>query len=398
MLLSNATRTSWAQATAAACGIAEPMLVTGTPLQAAAAIEQRRLSPTHIILDVGQCGLEVLAEIDALAQQCKVGTRVIAVGDSNDILLYRGLLSRGVIEYLPMPAEPAQVAKLLMTTETAPRPSVPAMPAPTSDKSKRVISFFSAGSGDGASTAALNTAFALSQMHPGRTVLIDADYQYGMIAKQLNLSNAYGIRELFEHPERGIDTTLIHRMAVPYQKLQVITAPSDLQFLPNISTQVIADLITSLKRDYDAIVIDLPHLWTPWIAMLLQHSTHLVLVAQLWLKSVSHAARSTRMVRELDIPLDRLVPVINRSGAKFKEAIKPKDFEKVCGVPIRYTLANDIRTVTAAETAAKTVMEMEDSPLKSDILRLARGLAGGKPLPTNAPKSGLFTRLKPSSG
>ncbi len=70
----------------------------------------------------------------------------------------------------------------------------------------------SAASGDGASTAALNTAFCLSQLFNGSTVLVDMDYQFGMVAKHIDLQNQYGIRDLFDHPERGIDATLIKRM------------------------------------------------------------------------------------------------------------------------------------------------------------------------------------------
>lgn len=392
ILISDAAHAPWARATAAACGAANPTLITGSPAQAASALEQQQQSaPTHIILDLGVRGPDVFPEIDALAQQCKVGTRVIAVGTNPDPLVRRGLLSRGILDYCAMPCEPAVLAAALMAH--VPRAAAPATPVAKPVGAKQVVAFVAAASGDGASTAALNTAMAMSRMYKGKTVLIDADYQYGMIAQQLNIENHYGIRELFEHPERGIDATMIERLVIPYNNLHVITAPSELRFLPDISTETITRLITSLQPHYDRIIIDLPHLWTPWIATILQHSTQVVLVAQLWLKSVSHAARMTRTVRELGIPMDRLVPVINRSGAKFKEAVKPKDFERVCGAAIRYTLANDIRTVTASETAAKTVLELGDSPLKSDILRLAAGLTGKAP-PADSSKSGLFTRFK----
>lgn len=395
ILISGPEREAWARELATVSRIADTTIFTGTPAQAAAEIERRRLSPTHILLDVGKRGVDILPEIDQLAQQCNTGTRVLGIGDTTDPLLQRGLLSRGVIDYLTLPREPLQVVKLLLSTGDPLQTPAFTTSTPLTNSNARVISFLSAGSGDGASTTALNTAYALSRILNGRTILIDADYQYGMIAKQLNLHNQYGIRELFEHPERGIDATLIKRMVVSYGKLDVITAPSELQFLPPVSAQVIADLIASLKQNYDTIVIDLPHIWLPWIATILQNSTHVVLVAQLWLKSVSHAARMTRMVRELGIPANRLIPVINRFGAKFKEAVKPKDFERVCGVPIRYSLANDIRTVTAAETVAKTVLEMEESPLKHDIIQLANGLVG-KPSSTakDTAKAGILSRLK----
>ncbi len=395
IVISDTTRQGWAEALAAACGISNPQIFVGTLGQAAQQLAQHSLSPSHLVLDIGKGREEALAEVDQLAQQCEPGTRVIAVGDTNDIQLYRGLLARGVLDYLPMPANPKDVAGAL--TAPSARLAAQAAPAqmPASYGEKRIITFMSAASGDGASTAALNTAYCLSRMYNGATVLVDMDYQFGMVAKHLDLQNQYGIRDLFDHPERGIDATLIKRMVVNYGKLHVITAPAELRYLPSVSADAIRELLNTLKMSYDNIILDLPHVWLPWVAAACQQSTTMVVVAQLWLKSVSHAARMMRVFRDLNIPAERIITVINRSGAKFKEAIDPKDFERVCGTTIRYTLANDIKTITSAEGSAKTVMELDSSALAEDITQLAHGLVGLAAKPAEGgQRGGLFSRLK----
>ncbi len=376
LVLSDASRQGWAESLAHDAGAgSQAQIFIGSPSQAAQHLAHHSISPSHIVLDIGPQGQEILPQVDLLAQQCEPGTRVIAVGDTNDVQLYRGMIARGVIDYLPMPAAAADVVQALRhaAVHTA---SVPAIVAPVNSGEKRVITFLSAASGDGASTAALNTAYALSQLYNGTTVLVDMDYQYGMVAKHIALQNQYGIKDLFDHPERGIDSTLIRRMVANYGKLHVITAPSELRYLPSVSAEAVSALVATLKQNYDNIVIDLPHVWLPWVAAACQQSTQLVLVAQLWLKSVSHAARMMKAFRELNIPADRINTVINRSGAKFKEAIEIKDFERVCGSSVKYSLANDIRTVVAAEAEARTVMELENSQLANDIMRLTRGLTG----------------------
>jgi len=151
----------------------------------------------------------------------------------------------------------------------------------------------------------------------------------------------------------------------------------------------------TLQQSYDNVVLDLPHVWLPWVAAVTQQATDVVLVAQLWLKSVSNAARMMHVFRDMEIPADRITTVINRSGAKFKEAIDSKDFERVCGAKIDYTLVNDIKTVVNAEAAARTVLEMEPSELANDIRRLARGLGDlGHGDAAPAARGGLFSRLK----
>jgi pilus assembly protein CpaE len=367
IILSQAEREGWAQEVIAASQSQQPLLLVSTPAEAAQYLAQNGISPSHVVMDIGSRGRDVLAEIDELAKHCEPGTRVVTVGDTNDILLYREIISRGVLDYMPMPAAVADVIKALNT---------PTTPSGVSASDKRVIVVMSAASGDGASTIALNTAYAISQLGSGSTVLVDMDYQFGMVAKQLSLQNQYGIRDLFDNAERGVDATLIKRMVASYGKLHVITAPPELRYLPTVNADVIRDLINTLKESYDNIIIDLPHVWLPWVATAAQQSTHLVLVAQLWLKSVSHAARMMRALRDIGVTAERVTAVINRSGAKFKEAIDSKDFERVCNVPIRHAISNDIKTIVEAEASAKTIMELQPSTLSSDITNLARSLIG----------------------
>lgn len=285
IILSSADREPWAQQVVAKAMPGQPFIIVAGPADAARYLAEHTISPTHIVLDIGTRGHDVLLEIDALAQQCEPGTRVVAVGDTNDIQLFRAIIARGVMDYLPYPASDEAIVNALTavpaTPTPAPVPQAPVVAAPARSPNKRVILFMSAASGDGASTLALNTAYAMSQMSNGNTVLVDMDYQFGMVAKHLELQNQYGIGDLFDHPERGVDAVLIKRMVANYRKLHVITAPADLRYLPDVNAEAIRDLITTLSATYDNVIIDVPHVWLPWVATVAQQSTQLVLVAQL---------------------------------------------------------------------------------------------------------------------
>src|SRR5262245_10983399 len=71
----------------------------------AAAIEAYQASPTPnvIILEAEGRGNGILAGLDALAEVCDSGSRVIVIGKVNDVVLYRELMRRGVSEYLVGP-------------------------------------------------------------------------------------------------------------------------------------------------------------------------------------------------------------------------------------------------------------------------------------------------------
>ena len=70
-----------------------------------AAIEAFRSAPTPnlIVIELMSERSQLIANLDALAEFCDAGTKVIVIGHENDIALYRALTSRGVSDYLAAP-------------------------------------------------------------------------------------------------------------------------------------------------------------------------------------------------------------------------------------------------------------------------------------------------------
>ncbi|RZJ97457.1 MAG: pilus assembly protein CpaE, partial [Brevundimonas sp.] len=77
----------------------------------AAAVEAYRHEPTPplIVVESQATPQALLHEVDMLAEVCDVGTKVIVVGPTNDIILFRELMRRGVSEYLVAPLQPLQL-------------------------------------------------------------------------------------------------------------------------------------------------------------------------------------------------------------------------------------------------------------------------------------------------
>ncbi len=390
-VLSNADERDFANQIANALGYSHANVVVGTPSEAANALAAKTFPvPQYLLIDIAERGFDILAEIDALAEYCDADTRVVVMGAVNDVSFYRELRGRGIIEYFVRPAKISDIRAALTYDDDGIK----------AGKSS-IISFMSAASGDGASTVALNVAYSLAKKFKQSTVLIDMDFQFGMAARSLDISSPFGIKELLEHPERGVDSTLLDRMTVEYDGcLKVIAAPNDLRYWPAIKPELIRDLIATLSQRYDFIILDLPHIWSTWIGAAISDSHEAVMVSQLWLRSVTHTSRIVNAWREIGIDDDNISIVINRSGAKFKEAINHKDFERVCGKKINSYLTNDIKSIVAAENEGKTVIEMGDTTLgiqlnelAAEILRKHKGNAAADKIEegnaSNNKKSGL---------
>ena len=58
-------------------------------------------------------GQAALDELDRLAEVCDPATKVVVVGRTNDVELYRELMRRGASEYLVAPLSPLQLIEVI---------------------------------------------------------------------------------------------------------------------------------------------------------------------------------------------------------------------------------------------------------------------------------------------
>lgn len=363
-ILASDEHRSLADALAASLGYPHANVFIGTIAEALPAFAAQPYTPRYIFIDIGTRSHDVLHEIDQLAEHCDIETRVAVLGQTNDISFYRELMDRGVSEYYAHQVTLEKLRAVMMHRKT------------NQGKAGQVVAFIGASAGDGCTTLAVSTAYALATEQAKSVVLVDFDYQFGMIARQLDLTAKYGIKEIFDHPERGIDETLVNRMTVRYRDVfDVVAAPQPLHFLPQVTPESVRDLITSLQQKYEYVVLDLPHLWSSWTSSALSSAHHIVLIAQLWLKSVNHAARLFSAWQRIGIDEKHILMVVNRSGSKFKEAINARDFERVVGRRIDLYVPNDIKTIVRAENQAATVLEQGNSLVASEVRRLAEQIA-----------------------
>lgn len=350
-------------------GYPDVQVAVGGVQQAIEALSDRTNPPEYMLIDIGQHQNDILKYIDELASHCEDSIRVVVVGTVNDIVFYREMKARGVLEYFPKPVQASDLRMVLFNRKALQTTSN------TPGELGTVVSVMASASGDGATTVAMNLAYSLAETYNQPTVLVDMDYQFGLISKSLDLNASFGIRELFDYPDRGLDDMLISKMLVNYHnKLDIIAAPNELRLLPMIRPETIRELVGVLRSKFAFIVIDVPHVWTDWTAATLTYSDHSVMVAQLWLRSLTHASRLLSAWHSIGVSDQDVSVVINRSGAKFKEAITTQDFEHICRHAITAHINNDIRAVAHAEHEAKTLMETEDGSSVQDQFNQFAGL------------------------
>jgi pilus assembly protein CpaE len=186
----------------------------------AAAVEayQHEPTPPLIIVECLKDPQTLLWEVDQLAEVCDAGTKVVVIGATNDILLFRELMRRGVSEYLVAPLQPLQLIAAIGGLFNDPaQPFV-----------GRSIAFVGARGGAGASSVAHNTAYAMSERIGANTVIVDYDLPFGTAGLDFNQDPLNGVADALSQPDR-LDPVLLDRMMVRCtDKLSLFAAPATL--------------------------------------------------------------------------------------------------------------------------------------------------------------------------
>ncbi len=350
--------------------VSNPVVVTGNISEGTSYLKSHEDSPEYVLIDIGAGYPTVLDDLDELAEHCQMSTKAIMIGSVNDLSLYRQLLQRGIVEYFVKPTNVNDIATAFSGQASTARKQVN-----ITGGTGKVISFMSAASGDGSTTVAINTAFMLAREFNQPTVILDMDYQYGMVSRNLDLISNHGIREILDQPEGTVDISFIEKTIVKYsENLYIISAPKNLRFVPKITPATLENLLNILKTKFKYVIVDLPHLWVDWVANLIGEADRNIMVSQLWIKSAAHASRFLDVAQTMGIPVHKTSIVINRSGSKFKEAITPSEFSTACKKKIDYYISNESKAIITAENQGKTAIEMNNSVLNKQFREIAESI------------------------
>jgi pilus assembly protein CpaE len=167
-----------------------------------AAVEAYRTSPTPNVIVIESSGGrdELMSQLEALAEFCDSGTKVMVIGRVNDITLYRELISRGVSDYMVAPFGVMDFVAALSSQYNH----------DTSTPLGRVIAVTGCKGGVGASCVAHNLAWSIARELDASTVIADFDLPFGTAGLDFNQDPPQGIAEAVFAPDR-LDSNLLDR-------------------------------------------------------------------------------------------------------------------------------------------------------------------------------------------
>ena len=300
--------------------------------------------PTILVLGPSQADENTLGEVGALVHLHPwIGALLVVAQPDTSVL--RAALRAGVSDAVPLERVqedlPTAVDELSRHLEvgraaatTAPSAGQ-AAPAPG-----RVVSVFSAKGGVGKSTVAVNLATELASRTTQRVVLVDADLQFGDVGVMLRLRPDHGLLEAIAAGDQ-LDPVLLERLLLRDSRsgLFVLPAPTDPTAGAKITPQQISNLVGHLREMGTITVIDMPSLLDDIVLQLLAESDDIVYLVGTDVPAVKNARLGLQAVELVQIPLGRVLVVLNR--ADVKGGLPSRDIEKILEMQIDFSLPSD---------------------------------------------------------
>jgi len=351
-------------------------------LAAAVDYYQNQPTPPLVIVECLDRGPGLIGLLDQLAEVCDTGTKVVVIGDHNDIALYRELMRRGVSEYLVAPLNALQMIHAITTLYADPSAAFIG----------RQIAFVGARGGVGSSTIAHNLAHVLSEHMQSSTVLVDFDLPFGTAGLDFNQDPLQGVADALSQPDR-LDAVLMDRMMVRCtDRLSLFAAPATLDSDYDISAEAFEEVATKIRTTAPFVILDLPHLWANWMRRVLLGADEVVITAVPDLASLRNAKNIVDLLRQArpnDQP-PRLI--LNQMGMPGRPEIPAKDFSAALGLESVIFLPFDAKLFGQAANNGQMIEEVgARSKAAEGLQTLARLIARRDPPP--APKKSALSDL-----
>lgn len=351
-------------------------------------------SPAILVVDLSECG-DPLADIDALAEVCEPGTVVIAIGQVNDVRLYRDLLAHGIHDYLLKPLSSALMRDALEQARgvlAAPRPS-----DPSTIKPHLTTAVIGTRGGVGASTIATSLAWLFAAESGQDTALLDLDIHFGTGALCLDLEPGRGLTDAIENPGR-IDGLFIERAMIRAgDHLSILSAEAPISSPLLTDGAAFVQLEEEFRTAFEHTVIDLPRAILINFPHVLGDVNVVVLATEMTLAGARDAIRILSWLR-LHAPQAQVMVVANRVITGVSE-ISRADFEASIECKIAFTVPYDAKAAAHAAKLGQTMAEANRASRAGAALRdLAQAVRAtsqgqGKDEPAAPARSSLLGKI-----
>ena len=311
-----------------------------------------------------------IAEVSSARTVGGAELKLVAVGNVNDVTLFRDLLAAGCNDYLVKPATREALAAVLEKGSAT---------ALAGDGGLgQVIVFVGSRGGVGTTTTAVSCAWLLAEERGQRVALVDLDLHFGTIALKLDTDPGGGLCEALEQPSR-IDSLFIERAMVKVtDNLRVLAAEASATQHLIVDAGAVDMLLYELRRKFARIVVDLPRGATPVQRVVLAAASHVVVLCERSLAGLRDTIRLQTMMREQSPQVH--VWLVEAGATGGRALIGKSEFQKGIGHALNAGISFDPKSAGAAVNSGQPLpVAVPRAPIVREFRQLAELVAGPAP-------------------
>lgn len=327
--------------------------------------------------------LSIISEIIHAAKQHNI--KVLLIAEDVSPASLHGLLREGGDEFVPYPLPEGELAQAIDRVLTPP-PAAPVAPEmenkmkATGDRNGVLIPVQGMSGGTGATTLAVNLAWELANIdkeNPPRVCILDLDFQFGSVSTYLDMPRREAVFEMLQDTEMMDSESFMHSLLSYEQKLQVLTAPTDVIPMDLVGPEDIHRIIEMARTNFDYVVIDMPKTMVEWSETVLQAAHVYFATLELDMRSAQNTLRIKRALQSEQLPFEKLRFVLNRAP-KFTDLngkSRIKRLAESLGISIEVLLPDGGKVVPQnADHGIPMAQGIAKNPLRKEIAKLAQSV------------------------
>lgn len=339
-------------------------LTTTVPVGDFAAMDRPHIRPPDVLLMDLRSSAGLPPQLPEFKRRHK-GTGVVIIAQQLDPALMLEAMRAGVTEWV---VDPLSMADLKAAIDRLVGQHSPAS-APG-----QVYAFMGTKGGVGATTVAVNVAAAMATEPDSQVMMADLHISaYGDAALLFGAEPRFSIVDAIENSHRLDEAFLDTLVARAKPGLDLLASPE--RPAAHADASQIRNLIEVLQRNYQSVVLDVPHSDMSLLDAF-EPASAIVLVVNQELPTVRRATKIAGLLRQR-YGKDRLSLVVTRHDPRAE--IGQEDIERVVGLPVWAMLPSDYRLTTSAANVGRPLVIENKSRLTMVIRQLAQQLRGIHP-------------------
>jgi len=235
----------------------------------------------------------------------------------------------------------------------------------------KILSVLGAKGGLGSTTLAVNLAWAMNRVAPGRTVLLDLRCPQGESQYFLDLKYDYNWGHLVEDISR-LDSTYLKSVLAEHESgLHVLPGPPHAE-RPDDHTLFL--ILEQLRRNYDYVIVDTAYADDDQLPKELEYADSMLVAFNLTLPSLARTSRLMDTIRTQDPDGDRRMKLVANRVTK-GSTIGIEEAADVLGKPIAWVVPEDCDSaLSSLNQGTPMVQAYPKSAATRALLGMARDL------------------------